>query len=181
MKKLFFIVSACFLYNLGMAQQDTATVVDTVYVPIEGRGETPAVLEGTWVLKSGIKMKKESETEAASIVETKSEEGQKSGKRITQQQSDNLHYPDKPGISFYAQNETFTGFTGCNKFSGRYEAKGSKLSITTGASTKMECIGQYEEKEFMSKLQKVNNYKVDGGRLELLHGDDVVLVFGRKS
>lgn len=206
MKK--FILAAgtvVFLLHSSFAQSDTISNNETVLVPLEGRAETPATLEGTWLLQSGIKIKSKSEVKLVKmpapgtelrqgeVTTTKMVNGEQitttevevvkvsdPGKQVTQPQGNRLHYPEKPGISFYGENQTLSGFSGCNKFSGRYSAKGNHINIETDASTQMACIGQYDEKEFMDKLKKVNKYKVDNGKLELMKGDNVELVFTRK-
>lgn len=206
MKK--FILAAgivIFLVHGSFAQKDTTSNIDTVLVPLEGRAETPTTLEGTWLLQSGIKIKSKSEVNLVKkpapgaelrqheVTTTKMVNGEQitttevdvvtvaePDKQVTQPQGNRLHYPDKPGISFYGKNQTLSGFSGCNRFSGRYSAKGNHIDIETDASTQMACIGQYDEKEFMDKLKKVNKYKVDNGKLELMKGDNVELVFTRK-
>lgn len=206
MKK--FILAAgtfIFLSHVSFAQVDTPSNIDTVLVPLEGRAETPATLEGTWVLQSGIKIKSKSEIklvkkpapgtelrqdevttttmmngESITTTEVEVVKVANPSKQVTQPQGNRLHYPEKPGISFYGKNQTLSGFSGCNKFSGRYSSKGNHIDIETDASTQMACIGQYDEKEFMDKLKKVNKFKVDNRKLELMKGDNVELVFTRK-
>lgn len=105
------------------------------------------------------------------------------GNRITPPQGATYHIPAKPGINFYGSNETFSGFTGCNKYSGRYTVKGKDtISLqSTAASTKMVCIGDYDEEAFLQALKRVNSFKAVNGQLELLEGNKVLLVFSRKS
>jgi heat shock protein HslJ len=104
------------------------------------------------------------------------------GNNITPPQGTNYHIPSRPSISFYGANETFSGFTGCNKISGRYVMSG-KNSISfqnAAASTKMACIGDYDENAFLEALRKVNSFRVNNGRLELMDGTNVVLAFNKK-
>jgi heat shock protein HslJ len=105
------------------------------------------------------------------------------GNKITPPQSanPNIHVPEKPSLRFYGANETFSGFTGCNKISGMYTMKGNSISFhNAAASTKMACIGEYDENEFLSKLRRVNTFRSTSGQLELLEGDNVLLVFSKK-
>lgn len=105
------------------------------------------------------------------------------GNNITPPQGSNYHIPAKPGISFFGANETFSGFTGCNKFSGRYRVAGKDtISLqSAAASTKMVCLGDYDEQEFLNTLKRVNSFKSINGQLELLEGKKVLLVFSKKQ
>lgn len=166
-------------------KEDIANVTDTVVVPLSGRLESlPKGLEGKWLLKSGIKKTKPSvdmhekkrkneriERENATTTGTQTI-------TITPSQGENLHEPEKPNISFYGLNATFSGFTGCNQYSGRYHLKGEKLVLeTAAASTKMVCLGHYDESAFLHALNRVNGYRASDGQLELLANNKVLLVF----
>jgi heat shock protein HslJ len=105
------------------------------------------------------------------------------GNKITPPQSSNpnVHIPEKPSIRFYGSNETFSGFTGCNKISGRYVMRGNSISFQNAApSTKMACIGEYDESGFINSLNRVNAIRTGNGKLELLAGNEVLLTFTRK-
>lgn len=103
--------------------------------------------------------------------------------QITPPQGTNYHIPAKPTISFFGANETFTGFTGCNKFSGRYHLTGRNTINLQGAaaSTKMVCIGDYDEESFIGALKQVSILQTYNGRLRLSDGKKVLLVFVRKK
>jgi heat shock protein HslJ len=103
--------------------------------------------------------------------------------RITPPQGSNFHVPDKPTINFFGSNQTFSGFTGCNRFSGRYSV-GGKNSISlqnATASTKMVCLGDYDEDTYLNTLRRVNAFRAANGQLELMDGDKVILVFSKKT
>lgn len=104
------------------------------------------------------------------------------GIRITPAQGDKFHHPERPFINLFGSNETFSGFTGCNRIAGRYAMSG-KDGITfshSAPSTRMVCIGDYDEAVFFQNLKRVNKYKSNGNELHLLDGDEVVFVFARK-
>lgn len=105
------------------------------------------------------------------------------GNKITPPQGSNYHIPAKPSINFFGANETFSGFTGCNKFSGRYTMSGKDtISLrSAAASTKMVCLGDYDEVDFLNTLRRVNSFRTVNDRLELLNGNEVLLVFLRKE
>ncbi|WP_207493352.1 META domain-containing protein [Aridibaculum aurantiacum] len=107
---------------------------------------------------------------------------QSSETRITPPQGSSFHTPEAPSLNLFGSNETFSGFTGCNKIAGRYTLK-SNNGITfrhSAPSTRMACIGDYDEKAFLQSLQRVNKYKSTGTELQLLDGEEVLFVFSRK-
>lgn len=103
-------------------------------------------------------------------------------KRITPPQGSTYHIPQQPSISFFGSNETFSGFTGCNKFSGRYSVKKPDLIDLRNASssTKMVCIGEYDEDAYLNTLHQVSTFISLNGQLQMMQGDKVVLVFTKK-
>jgi len=103
--------------------------------------------------------------------------------KITPSQGSNYHIPEKPGLNFYGSNETFSGFTGCNKISGRYTLSDTNsISFHNAApSTKMVCIGDYDENAFLKALHSVTKFKGTNNELQLMEGDKVVLVFTKNN
>ena len=186
--------------------QDTS--VGSEYIPVEGRSENgvPKELQGTWLLASGIKKTKPNvdlntkklapgtEFRRDSVTRTTTVNGEtrtttevnieRMGtpeKQITPPQKDNMHKAEKPSISFYGLNETFSGFTGCNKYTGRYKITGNKIILLDGAaSTKMVCLGDYDEQEYLNSLKRINSFRANNGTLQLMNGNEVVLTFSRK-
>lgn len=208
---LLLIVAVALLSDNSFGQASKKGSADTVaseYVPIEGRSKNgvPKELQGTWVLSAGIPKTKPavkvddkkytpgSEISRDSVTTTTDVNGQTVTttevniervatpiKQITPPQKDNMHKAARPSISFYGENETFSGFTGCNKYSGRYKLSGNKLLLLNGAaSTKMVCMGDYDEQTFLRALTRVNSFRSNNGTLELMDGGDVVLTFSRK-
>ena len=104
------------------------------------------------------------------------------GNKITPPQGANYHIPQRPSINFYGSNDTYSGFTGCNKISGRYSVTGTNSITFKNAtpSTKMVCIGDFDETEFVNTLQRVTSFKSVDGQLQLMEGDKVLLVFAKK-
>lgn len=102
--------------------------------------------------------------------------------RITPPQGSNYHIPERPSLNFYGSNETFSGFTGCNKISGRYKMTGTNsISFQNAApSTKMVCIGDYNETDFLNTLHRVTAFKAANNQLQLMEGDKVLLTFSKK-
>ena len=120
-------------------------------------------------------------TTTTTTTESEVKYNKEKAKKITPAQGSKLHNPQKPSLSFYGLNQTFTGFTGCNKFSGRFTSKGNAINLTSAnPSTKMVCIGEYDEAEFINKIERVNAYKINSGRLQLLGNGSVLLTFVRQ-
>jgi heat shock protein HslJ len=103
-------------------------------------------------------------------------------KKITPAQGSSMHNPERPSLSFYGSNETFTGFTGCNKISGRYTLTGNnQVNFQHSApSTRMVCIGAYDEDAFLNTLRRINKFRSTSSQLELMDGEQVLFVFERR-
>jgi putative lipoprotein len=75
------------------------------------------------------------------------------------------------------------GFSGCNRYTGSYDrdgvaARGSPLSFGPLAGTMMACEeGSELEQRYLKALVAVTAFRLDGGGLALLAGDDVVATF----
>ena len=172
------------------------------FIPIEGRSFNTSELEGLWELieLNGVALPQRSNLSLEAISKLKKEaakakESSDSAKkqnapifsqekdevRITPPQGGDYHIPNKPGLQFYGLNETFSGFTGCNKISGRYTVKDSTgISFNNPApSTKMVCIGDYDETSFVNALNKVTTFRVTKNELQLLAESKPLLIFRR--
>lgn len=175
---------------------DSVFVTGAQFIPLYGKSETGINpnIEGTWVLESmeGLVVKgdvverfklieasKYKTTNLADTAITYSEAGAK----ITPKQKDNYHIPEKPSISFYGANETFSGFTGCNRFSGRFEMSDSNsISLKNATpSTKMVCLGDYDEDKYIENLHKINKFETTDETLKLMEGGKAILTFSRKK
>ena len=192
------------------AKADDIVIVTGIQkLPILGRSENGVVheIEGTWQLvsingnriaefggfDSALLKKNATNGKADTVVrtevingvtktETIIERPAYQGKKITPAQSGNYHIPQKPYLSFYGSNETFSGFSGCNKLAGRYRIIGQRnINLEKAAlSTRMACIGDYDENLFISMLHDVNGYTIENGQLQFLKGGKVILIFEKK-
>ena len=188
---------------------DTIIVTGVQKLPILGRSENGVYhdIEGSWqvvsingnrvaefggfdsaLLKKNIASGKSDTMIRTKVIngvtttETIIERPADQGKKITPAQSGNYHIPQKPYLSFYGSNETFTGFSGCNKLSGRYKIVGQKnINFEKAAlSTRMACIGDYDENLFINSLHEVNGFNIENNQLQFLKGGKVILVFEKK-
>ena len=73
-----------------------------------------------------------------------------------------------PHITFAPQN-TFSGFAGCNSYSGRLDQHGAQLAVITLATTRMACPDREMvlERAYLDALTAVETYRLDGGDLVL--------------
>lgn len=178
---------------------DTMSITWEGTVPVAGRNENGVRkdLEGTWVLESmeGFTFKETSKSMLEELRDARKKAAEEHATErdkdtkippITPPQGEKLHVPDRPSISFFGQNETFAGFTGCNKFTGRYKQKDS-TSINVekvDQSTRMVCMGEFaeeQEKKYLSYLKDISSFKSTGDRLELLVGGRTVLTYRRTA
>ncbi len=65
------------------------------------------------------------------------------------------------------------GSTGCNNYTGAYEASGGSMTIGPLATTLMACITplQGQETAYLALLAQVDRYDVSGDELVLSNGD----------
>jgi heat shock protein HslJ len=85
--------------------------------------------------------------------------------------------PGKAATLAFASDNTFTGSTGCNSFSGQYTASGSNLKLTIGPMTRIACSGPValQEGAVTSGFPKVVTYSVGAGNLLLDDAQHVTL------
>ena len=82
-----------------------------------------------------------------------------------------------------ADEKRVSGFSGCNRYTGSYSRegtakRGSPLSFGPLAGTMMACSeGGDLERAYLDSLANVTAYILEGDRLSLLAGDDVVATF----
>jgi heat shock protein HslJ len=71
-------------------------------------------------------------------------------------------------IRFDAEDNRVHGNSSCNTFNGKYElSEGNRIKFPPFAMTKMACIGNNIETEFMQILGKTTNYSLNSNELIL--------------
>jgi heat shock protein HslJ len=71
-------------------------------------------------------------------------------------------------IRFDAEDNRVHGNSSCNTFNGKYElSEGNRIKFPPFAMTKMACIGNSIETEFMQVLGKTTNYSLTSNELIL--------------
>ncbi len=74
----------------------------------------------------------------------------------------------------------------CNRYSGSYNltatGTGASGKLSTGSdmiTTRMMCRGQEQENKYLQMLREIDSYSIDGERLLLIKGGDVLAIFDR--
>ena len=92
-------------------------------------------------------------------------------------------YPNKkPTITFDLKENSISGSNSCNRYSGKLNVIGNKISFKEPmAVTKMFCPGE-GERIYMATLQKIDSYSIseDGKTLNFIMGDIAMMRFGKK-
>ena len=74
----------------------------------------------------------------------------------------------EPFIRFRAEDTRVNGNSGCNMFNGKYElAEGNRIKFSPFAMTKMACMDNNTEEEFMKVLEKTTSYSLTSNELIL--------------
>lgn len=86
-----------------------------------------------------------------------------------------------PELNFEAFAQKVSGYSGCNRLTGSYQAdETGLLKFSPLATTRMMCMSKNKEGAFLSALSGVSSYKFDSDHLLLLKGDEVVAEFVSK-
>jgi heat shock protein HslJ len=86
-------------------------------------------------------------------------------------------------LQFLADGKV-AGSAGCNQYTARYEADGSKLRISAPASTRRLCpdTGVMEQEQaFLKALEAVSTMRMEGNRVELRDAKGAMQVVATKS
>jgi heat shock protein HslJ len=75
----------------------------------------------------------------------------------------------EPHLRLDANRQQFSGSGGCNAVTGRYANSGiDEIRFSEVASTKMACQGMQIEQRFLTSLEQVVHWRIDGERLQLM-------------
>jgi putative lipoprotein len=87
--------------------------------------------------------------------------------------------PREVRITLASEDARASGFSGCNSFTGVYKQKGNALRFTQMAGTLSACESPLMalESQFITMLNAINAYRIEGERLLLLNGDQVLARF----
>ena len=102
------------------------------------------------------------------------------GPRIT---FEGLYPNKKPTITFDLKENNVSGSGSCNRYSGKLNVVGNKISFKEGmAMTKMMCTDIQGENVYMSTLEKIDSYAIseDGKTLNFIMDDIAMMRFEKK-
>ncbi|TXI35341.1 MAG: META domain-containing protein [Niabella sp.] len=89
-------------------------------------------------------------------------------------------YPEKkPTLVFDFKDQRVHGNSSCNNYNGAFKLKGNKIKFDKVASTMMACPGDGESVYYQA-LDKVTNFDVVDGKLNLIMDDVVMMRFKKK-
>ena len=86
----------------------------------------------------------------------------------------------RPWLRFEPDSGRVSGSGGCNRLTGPFTTDRGAIRFGTLASTKMACLDEAlsrQEDDFLSVLNSVNRFDVEGDTLLLLRGEAVVARF----
>lgn len=82
-----------------------------------------------------------------------------------------------PYLEINTTTNTFSGHAGCNRVSGSLFYEKGLLRFTNPATTKMMCMAENKEDQFLEALQSSSTYKIENNRLHLFNPSVLLLVF----
>lgn len=80
-------------------------------------------------------------------------------------------------LEFNAADTMVAGRTNCNRFFGKYELKGQKLSFGNLGMTRMACPDMQYEDAFVKMLDEVDSYAIEGSELKFYDDKKVIAEF----
>jgi len=83
-----------------------------------------------------------------------------------------------PTLQFHFEDNTISGTGGCNRYTGEYTYKEGIFSAPNLASTRMLCVENNNEGQFLLQLSNANNtLTIENGLLTISHDNKVVMQF----
>ena len=90
--------------------------------------------------------------------------------------------PQRVPTLMLTDTNTMYGFSGCNRFFGRYSIEGNTIKLEPGGSTMMACPDLQFEHEYIQTLAAMTSYSIENKELKLTDKDrKQTLVFVPKT
>ncbi|SHG06064.1 META domain-containing protein [Dysgonomonas macrotermitis] len=94
----------------------------------------------------------------------------------------NLFKGPQPTLEFNFQDSIVSGTSGCNRYTGKFSYKDGNFAAPNLASTRMLCLDENAEPEFLLELSNAgNSITIVDGILTIAHDEKVVLEFEKES
>jgi len=108
---------------------------------------------------------------------TKMQEQSVYGSYVISQIGKDGSIPEGLIISIEENSDKFTGFSGCNRFFGKYTLEGNNIKFSNVASTKKFCQKEINniENQFLKALNMVNTFTLSDNIIFLLENDITLL------
>lgn len=87
----------------------------------------------------------------------------------------------EPYITFELSDSSVGGRFGCNRFGGKFIAKGDSIQFADFFSTKMACQDMKAETVFLQLIDSVDRYMISGKELHLLKKEERIARFEGKT
>ena len=82
-----------------------------------------------------------------------------------------VELPQRVPTIVLTDTNTMYGFSGCNRFFGRYSTEGNTIKLEPGGSTMMACPDLQFEDKFMKTLAVMTTYSIENKELKLTDKD----------
>ena len=90
--------------------------------------------------------------------------------------------PQRVPTLMLTDTNTMYGFSGCNRFFGRYSTEGNTIKLEPGGSTMMACPDLQFESKYIQTLAAMTSYSIENKELKLTDKDrKQTLVFVPKT
>ncbi len=90
-------------------------------------------------------------------------------------------YLKTPFIQFENEETYMSGNASCNGIKGGIFIQNETIRFTNIASTRMMCVHENMETEFLKELPSITNYKIIDNKLHLFSGDQLKMKFSKKK
>lgn len=88
----------------------------------------------------------------------------------------NQYIPHQLNVRLQFEQNTLSGFSGCNNFNARYQQRANVFSVQQLASTRKFCADASNiEQQFTEKLQLADRAEVNADKLQLFHNNQVIM------
>lgn len=85
-----------------------------------------------------------------------------------------------PYIEFEGEGKRVYGNTSCNGFNGTFYLDDQSVRFSQLAVTRMMCVHENMEKEFLSEVPKITSYKINSNELQLYAGTELIMKLKKK-
>lgn len=89
------------------------------------------------------------------------------------------HWTKKPELTFQPKDKTLSGYDGCNVLMGKFKQSDNKTLRLFSISGTLKACPDNNADLFLNTLDQIDHYRIRNGKLELLHGNTILLRLSR--